>query len=101
MGVKIDIKLDEEWTQHKQMQNKKKKIDTKVDEKVDAIVGANLNKKQDANLDEKVEENMGAIVGIKLSMNCGEINVDKTTDVKKKDTNLNEKRRKSWMQKGM
>ena len=43
-------------------------------------------------MDEKVEENMGEIVGIKLSMNCGETNVDKTTNVKK-DTNLNAKRR--------
>ena len=51
-------------------------------------------------MDEKVEENMGVIVGIKLSMNCCEINVD-TTMNKKKDTNLDEKRRKIWIKKWM
>ena len=29
MGVKIDVNLDEEWTQHKQMQNKTKKLTQK------------------------------------------------------------------------
>lgn len=51
-------------------------------------------------MDEKVEENMGTIVGIKLSMNCGETNVDTPTIVKKKghkleckkEENLDEKR---------
>lgn len=43
---------------------------------------------------------MGAIVGIKLSMNCGETNVDTITKAKK-DTNMDEKRRKTWMQKEM
>lgn len=41
-------------------------------------------------MDEKVEENMGVIVGIKLSMNCCEINVDTTMQNKK--TNLDAKR---------
>ena len=50
---------------------------------------------------EIVDENMGTIVGIKLNMNYGETNVDTTMNVKKKDTNLNAKRRKTWMQKGM
>jgi hypothetical protein len=45
-------------------------------------------------MDEKVEENMGTIVGIKLSMNCGETNVD-TTINEKKDTNLDEKKKKT------
>ena len=35
-------------------------------------------------MDEKVEENMGVIVGIKLSMNCCEINVDTTMNKKKR-----------------
>lgn len=26
MGVKIDVNLDEDWTQHKQMQNKTEKL---------------------------------------------------------------------------
>ena len=53
-------------------------------------------------MDEKVEENMGTIVGIKLSMNCGETNVDTTMNVRKKrDTNLNAKKRKNWMKKWM
>ena len=52
-------------------------------------------------MDEKVEENMGTIVGIKLSMNCGEKNVDTIMNVKKEGTKLNEKGRKTWMQKGM
>ena len=26
MGAKIDVNLDEEWTQHKQMQNKTEKL---------------------------------------------------------------------------
>ena len=52
-------------------------------------------------MDEKMEENMGTIVGIKFSMNCGETNVDTTMNVKKKDTNVNAKRRKTWMQKWM
>ena len=52
-------------------------------------------------MDEKEEENMGTIVCIKLSMNCGKTNVDTMMNVKKKDTNLNAKRRKTWMQKGM
>ena len=63
---------------------------------VDAIVDANLNTKYDSNMDEKVEENMGTIVGIKLSMNCGETNVDTTTNA-----NLDAKRRQNWMQKEM
>ena len=42
-------------------------------------------------MDEKVEENMGTIVGIKLSMNCCEINVD---------TTMNKKNTQTWMQKG-
>ena len=45
-------------------------------------------------MDEKVEENMGAIVGIKLSMNCGETNVDTTMNAKK-DTKLDVKRRQT------
>ena len=52
-------------------------------------------------MDEKVEENMGTIVGIKLSMKCGETNVDTTMNVKKKETNLNAKMRKNWMKKGV
>ena len=44
-------------------------------------------------MDEKVEENMGTIVGIKLSMNYGETNVDTPMNVKKKGT-------QTWMQKG-
>ena len=51
-------------------------------------------------MDEKVEENMGVIVGIKLSMNCCEINVD-TTMNQKKYTNLDAKRRKNWIKKWM
>ena len=39
-------------------------------------------------MDEKVEENMGVIVGIKLSMNCCEINVD---------TPMNKKKTQTWM----
>lgn len=35
-------------------------------------------------MDEKVEENMGVIVGIKLSMNCCEINVDTTMNKNKR-----------------
>ena len=51
-------------------------------------------------MDEKVEENMSVIVGIKLSMNCCEINVD-TTMNQNKYTNLDAKRRQAWIQKWM
>ena len=44
---------------------------------------------------------MSAIVGLKLSMNCGETNVDKTMNAKK-DTKLDAKRdvniEKTWVQ---
>ena len=35
-------------------------------------------------MDEKVEENMGTIVGIKISMNCGETNLNTTMNVQRK-----------------
>ena len=38
------------------------------------------------------------LVGIKLNMNCGEINLDTTTNAKK-DTKLDAKRRKNWIKK--
>ena len=50
-------------------------------------------------MDEKVEETMGAIVDIKISMNCGETNVDATTNAKR-DTNLDEKGGKLGLKKG-
>jgi len=55
---------------------------------------------------ENVEENMGAIVCIKLSMNCGETNMDITMNAKKehklgckKEANLDEKRDGNYMEK--
>lgn len=45
-------------------------------------------------MDAKVEENMGAIVGIKIK------NVDTTTN-EKNNKNMDAKRSKTWMQKGM
>ena len=51
-------------------------------------------------MDEKVEENLGVIVGIKLSLNCCEINVD-TTMNEKNDTNLDAKSRQNWIKKWM
>ena len=64
--------------------------------KVDAIVNANL----DAKYDTTVESNMGAIVGANLGMSYGKTNVDATTSARK-DTNLDVKRSRTWMQNKM
>ena len=52
-------------------------------------------------MDEKVEENMGVIVGIKLSMNCGETNVDTPMNVKTKGHKLECKKEENLDEKGM
>jgi len=47
-----------------------------------------------------VEANMDTIVGIKLGTNCGETNVNATTDVEM-DSDLDATRRQTWMQNNM
>ena len=57
-----------------------------MDAKAEEIVNANF----DANMNAKVESNMGPMVDVKLGTNCGETNLDATTDTKN-DTNLDAK----------